>query len=77
MVTSSFTDFTEVGWREDQRKELCKIAAGFVTANCPCTFEKVVNFFSTEQNTTPLLFAIIKMFSDKALQIPSFSFNDV
>lgn len=24
------TDFTEVGWRDDQRKELCKSADGFV-----------------------------------------------
>lgn len=27
-----WTDFTEVGWRDDQRKELCKFADGCVLA---------------------------------------------
>lgn len=45
VVASSLTDFTEVGWRDDQRKELCKVADGLVTTTYHhYTFGKVLNF---------------------------------
>lgn len=32
-LISLLADFTEVNWRDDQRKELCLIADGFVTSS--------------------------------------------
>lgn len=38
------TDFTEVGWRDDQRKELCKSADGFVLIS---NFSLLISFTET------------------------------